>query len=345
MDMTTVPQNLVKRTMGQKENKAEHILEVKNLSVDFKVYGKTSHVLNGVSFTVKKGQRVGLVGESGCGKTTTLKAILRVLPSNAIVRSGEILFEGYDVLKMDATKLEEMRRTGAGMVFQDPSSALNPVFTIEQQMMTALKYAYNEKVPMSELRKKAIAALENVMLPDPKRILESYPFQLSGGMKQRVCIAMALAANRKLLLADEPGTSLDVTIQDQILRLINNLALESTLSVIMVSHSLGVIRESTSFVNIMYGGSVVESGDTKEVFRNTRHPYTKLLMECLPKLTGEGVAEGIPGRIPDYFNPPSGCRFSPRCPYAKEICHQQKPTLEEISPGHHVACYCASEVI
>lgn len=345
MDTTNAPQNVVERAAERQKNAAEHILEVKNLSVDFKVYGKISHVLNDVSFTVKKGQRVGLVGESGCGKTTTLKAILNVLPGNAIVRSGEILFEGENVLKMNAGKLQQMRRTGAGMVFQDPSSALNPVFTIEQQIMTALKYAYNEKVPRAELREKAIAALENVVLPDPERILDSYPFQLSGGMKQRVCIAMTLAAGRKLLLADEPGTSLDVTIQDQILRLINNLVAESTLSVIMVSHSLGVIRESTSFVNIMYGGSVVESGDTKEVFRNTCHPYTKLLMECLPKLTGEGVAEGVPGRIPDYLNPPAGCRFSPRCPYAKEICHRKKPKMEEISTRHSVACYCTNEVI
>ncbi len=322
-----------------------NVLEVKNLSIDFKVYGKISHVLNDVNFTVKKGQRVGIVGESGCGKTTTLKAILNVLPVNSVIKSGEIFFEGQDVLKMSADKLMQMRRTGAGMVFQDPSSALNPVFTIEQQIMTALKYAYNEKASTVVLRKKAIEALNNVVLPDPERILDSYPFQLSGGMKQRVCIAMTLAASRKLLLADEPGTALDVTIQDQILRLINNLVAESTLSVIMVSHSLGVIRESTSFVNIMYGGTIVESGDTKEVFRNTRHPYTKLLFECLPKLTGEGIAEGVPGRIPDYINPPAGCRFSPRCPYAKEICHQKKPNMEEVSLGHRVACYCANEVI
>lgn len=334
-----------KLTTAQDKNLSEYILEVKNLTVDFKVFGKVSHVLNDVSFAVKKGQRVGIVGESGCGKTTTLKSILNVLPNNAIIRSGEIIFEGEDVLKMNPNKLSKMRRTGAGMVFQDPSSALNPVFTIEEQIMTALKYAYNESVSKAQLRAKAIEALKNVVLADPERILDSYPFQLSGGMKQRVCIAMTLAANRQLLLADEPGTALDVTIQDQILHLINNLVAESTLSVIMVSHSLGVIRESTGFVNIMYGGTIVESGDTKEVFRNTCHPYTKLLLECLPKLTGEGVAEGVPGRIPDYVNPPIGCRFSPRCPYVKDICHKEKPIMKEVSSGHSVACFCANEVI
>lgn len=323
---------------------ADYILQVKNLSVDFVVYGKRSKVLDNISFTLRKGQRVGIVGESGCGKTTTLKSILNILPGNAVIRSGEILFEGEDILAMTRPATEQVRRTGIGMVFQDPSSALNPVFTIENQMLAALKYAYNAKLPRAQLREKAMQALESVVLPDPERILASYPFQLSGGMRQRVCIAMTLAAGRKLLMADEPGTALDVTIQDQILRLINNLVAEKDLSVIMVSHSLGVIRESTSFVNIMYGGAIMESGDTREVFRNTRHPYTKLLMECLPKLTGEGVAEGVPGRIPDYVNPPAGCRFSPRCPYAKDICHTEKPPFAEVAPGHNVACFCTSEV-
>lgn len=323
---------------------ADYILQVKNLSVDFKVYGKVSKVLDNVSFSIQKGQRVGIVGESGCGKTTTLKSILNILPGNAVIRGGEVLFEGRDVLKMTRPATEQVRRTGIGMVFQDPASALNPVFTIEKQMLAALQYAYNEKLTKPELRKKALEALSNVVLPDPDRILASYPFQLSGGMKQRVCIAMTLAAGRKLLMADEPGTALDVTIQDQILRLINSLVAEKDLSVIMVSHSLGVIRESTGTVNIMYGGTIVESGETREVFRNTRHPYTRLLMACLPKLTGEGVAEGVPGRIPDYVNPPAGCRFSPRCPYVKDICHTRKPPFEELAPGHRVACFCANEV-
>ena len=230
------------------------------------------------------------------------------------------------------------------MIFQDPSSALNPVFTIGDQFLTALRYTYDTKVNKKVLWQQALDALTSVSLPDPERIMENYPFQLSGGMRQRVCIAMTIAAGRQILLADEPGTALDVTIQDQILRLINRLVEEKGLSVVMVSHSLGVIRESTSYVNIMYAGTIVESGVTETVFHHPKHPYTKALMACIPKLTGEGIAEGIPGRIPDYLNPPSGCRFCPRCPLAKDVCRQQKPPKTEVDPGHWVRCFCAGEV-
>lgn len=321
-----------------------NFLDIRNLSISFSVYGKITKVIDQISFSVGKGQRVGLVGESGCGKTTTLRAILNVLPSNAIVESGEILFNGADVFKMSVKELEQFRRKGAGMIFQDPSSALNPVFTIGDQLTTALKYAGYEKMNKAAVYQQAKQALRDVYLADPERIMDSYPFQLSGGMKQRVCIAMTLAAGRHLLLADEPGTSLDVTIQDQILRLINKLVLDKHLSVIMVSHSLGVIREVTGFVNIMYAGTIVESGDTDMVFRQPKHPYTVSLMNCVPKLTGAGIAEGVPGRIPDYANPPLGCRFSPRCPYAKEICHKERPPKVEAGPNHLVACYFANEV-
>ncbi|ATW25344.1 ABC transporter ATP-binding protein [Candidatus Formimonas warabiya] len=321
------------------------ILDIRNLSISFRVYGKITKVIDQISFSVAKGQRVGLVGESGCGKTTTLRAILNVLPSNAIVASGEVFFNGRDVFKMPAAELEQFRRKGAGMIFQDPSSALNPVFTIGDQLKTALKYAGQGKMDKGALYQQVKQALGDVYLADPERIMDSYPFQLSGGMKQRVCIAVTLAAGRELLLADEPGTSLDVTIQDQILRLINQLVLDRHLSVIMVSHSLGVIREVTSFVNIMYAGTIVESGDTGMVFRQPKHPYTVALMNCVPKLTGEGIAEGVPGRIPDYAHPPLGCRFSPRCPYAQEICHQERPPRSEVGPNHWVSCYFANEVM
>ncbi len=321
------------------------ILEVRDLSVSFDVYGRISHVLDGITFKVKKGERVGLVGESGCGKTTTLRAILNVLPKNAIVKSGDIIFEGKNVFTMNPSRLSTMRRTGAGMVFQDPSSALNPVFNIENQFVTALKFAKPKNTSYKVLYRTAVEALNNVMLPDPERIMKSFPYQLSGGMKQRVCIAMTIAAGRQLLMADEPGTSLDVTIQDQILRLINKLVIEEHLSVIMVSHSLGVIRESTSYVNIMYAGTVVESGTSNDVFNYPKHPYTFALMACVPKLTGEGIAAGIPGRVPDYMMPPKGCRFSPRCPKAQDICRSEKPPHLETSPNHYVSCYFANEVI
>ena len=177
------------------------------------------------------------------------------------------------------------------------------------------------------------------MLPDPDRIMKSYPYQLSGGMTQRVCIAITIATGKNLMLADEPGTSLDVTIQDQILRLINQLVTEKAMSVIMVSHSLGVIRASTSYVNIMYAGTIVESGDTGDVFANPLHPYTVALMTCVPKLSGEALSSGIPGRVPDYSQPPLGCRFSPRCRHTKPVCEEKKPPRAEISARHFVNCY------
>jgi len=322
--------------------KTDNILDIKDLSVSFKTYGVVTKVLKDISLTVPKGGRIGLVGESGCGKTTTLKAVLKILPSNAIVEKGEVLFDGKNVFKMPEPELQLFRQLGAGMIFQDPSSALNPVFSIKTQFLTALKYAKPELSDNDRLDL-AKQALTDVSLADPDRILASFPYQLSGGMRQRVCIAMTISAGRHLLLADEPGTSLDVTIQDQILRLINKLVDEKNLSVIMVSHSLGVVREVTNFVNIMYAGTIVESGTTNEVFKNPKHPYTMALMACLPKLTGAGIAEGIPGRIPDYADPPPGCRFAPRCPHVMEICNTQRPAHKDCGDSHFTSCYWADQ--
>ena len=314
------------------------------MSVSYTVANVKTHILEDVSFAVSKGKSVGIVGESGCGKTTTMRAILNVLPSNGNVEKGEILYCGEDVLKMANAKLQEYRQKGAGMIFQDPSSALNPVISIKNQFLEALKYAHKDKkLTKAQLLEKAGKSLEAVSLADPERILNSYPFQLSGGMRQRVCIAMTLAAERQLLLADEPGTALDVTIQDQILRLIKQLVDSGELSVIMVTHSLGVIRQVTTEVNIMYAGTMVEGGDTKKVFEHPIHPYTEALMNCLPKLTGNGIAEGIPGRIPDYSTPPKGCRFAPRCPYALKKCQNERPVRHEVDGDHWVACFQAEE--
>ena len=325
------------------EEKAK-VLEVKDLSVSYTVANVKTHILEDVSFAVSKGKSVGIVGESGCGKTTTMRAILNVLPSNGNVEKGEILYCGEDVLKMSNAKLQEYRQKGAGMIFQDPSSALNPVISIKNPFLEALQYAHKDKkLTKAQLLEKAGKSLEAVSLADPERILNSYPFQLSGGMRQRVCIAMTLAAERQLLLADEPGTALDVTIQDQILRLIKQLVDSGELSVIMVTHSLGVIRQVTTEVNIMYAGTMVEGGDTKKVFEHPIHPYTEALMNCLPKLTGNGIAEGIPGRIPDYSNPPKGCRFAPRCPYALKKCQNERPVRHEVDGDHWVACFQAEE--
>ena len=322
----------------------DNILEVKDLSVSFTGANGKTHVLNKVNLSVPRGESVGLVGESGCGKTTTMRSILNLLASNGTIENGEIFYNGKDILKMSKKELLEYRQTGVSMIFQDPSAALNPVFTIEQQFVGELKYALRDrKYKKSELVEIAKKSLESVSLADPERILASYPFQLSGGMRQRVCIAMALSANSSVLLADEPGTALDVTIQDQILKLIKKLIEEQNLSVIFVSHSLGVIKQVTTSVNVMYAGNILEKGPTGTVFENPLHPYTKALMKCLPKLTGEGIAEGIPGRIPDYANPPKGCRFAPRCPYCMEKCLEEMPPMAEIEEGHEVACFCVQE--
>jgi peptide/nickel transport system ATP-binding protein len=318
---------------------ADVILSIKDLSLQYNVYGGSLKVLDSVNLDLWRSGSVGLVGESGCGKTTTLKSLLKILPPAAEITSGSAYYNGEDIFKMNHKKLQEFRRKGAGMIFQDPTAALNPVFTIGDQLISALKYTYSGKVSKKELKSVAIEALSSVSLPDPDRILNNYPFQLSGGMRQRVCIAMALAAGKKVLLADEPGTSLDVTIQDQILRLIKQLVEDKGLSVVMVSHSLGVIREVTSYVYVMYAGTIVEKGITGEVFNRPLHPYTIALLSCIPKLTGKGIAKGIPGRIPDYLNPPAGCRFSPRCNHAIDRCRSERPNLIGQGDGHSVACF------
>ncbi|HQK53188.1 MAG TPA: ABC transporter ATP-binding protein [Sedimentibacter sp.] len=315
------------------------ILTVKDLKVSFLVYGGLSKVINGINLRIPAGGRVGLVGESGCGKTTTLKSILKILPNVAVQEGGHIEYKGKKLDDMNSKEFEMFRRKGAGMIFQDPSSALNPVFTIGDQLINGLKNSSDERLSKKELNEKAINALNEVALPDPERIMASYPFQLSGGMRQRVCIASTLAANKEILLADEPGTALDVTIQAQILKLIDSLVDKRNLSLVMVSHSIGVIREITDYVYIMYAGMIAEEGPTNLVLRNPTHPYTVALMECIPKLTGTGISNGIEGRTPDYVNPPKGCRFSPRCKFAFEKCKKHNPELVETEQGHFVACF------
>lgn len=318
------------------------LLEIKDLRVNYKVYGGLLRVLDGVNFVVHSGEKVGLVGESGCGKTTTMKAILRILPMPpAQVAGGEIFFNGSDILRMSQNQLYRVRGNGISMIFQDPTAALNPVFTIGQQLDAVIKYsALNGQKPgQSQIREAAITALREVSLADPERLLDSYPVQLSGGMRQRVCIAMALATRPELLIADEPGTSLDVTIQAQVLSLLHNLVVEKNTSVILITHTLGVVREVTDRVYVMYAGNMVESAPTSSLFARPLHPYTRGLMASVPRLSGGGVSDGIPGRIPDYSDPPAGCRFNPRCPQVMDICRRQKPPMYTAGREHQVACF------
>ncbi len=318
------------------------LLEINNLHVQFKVYGGVLKVLDGVQFKVYPGEKVGLVGETGCGKTTTMKALLRILPMPpARIPQGQILFKGEDVLKMRSHQLGKLRGRGVSMIFQDPTAALNPVFTIGQQIGPVIQHALEsgQKLSGAELRQLSAKPLREVGLADPERLLNAYPTQLSGGMRQRVCIGMALSTNPELLIADEPGTSLDVTIQDQVLRLLHDLVEQKGTSVILITHTLGIVRQLTDRVYVMYAGTMVEVAPTRRLFARPLHPYTQGLMAAVPKLSGGGVAGGIPGRLPQYLDPPQGCRFHPRCPHVMDICRREKPPYFTTEGDHEVACF------
>jgi peptide/nickel transport system ATP-binding protein len=323
---------------------AKLLLEIKDLYVRFKVFEGELKVLNGVNLVIGEGEKVGLVGETGCGKTTTIKSILRVLPTPpARITGGEIFYRGRDILKLKKREIPKIRRGEISAIFQDPLTSLNPVFTVGYQLEDIIKHSLKqqgiEDVSKRELRSRAASLLKETGMPDSERILKSYPIQLSGGMRQRVCISEALRVTVKLLLADEPTTNLDVTIQDQILRRLDELVEKRGTSILFITHSLGVVRNLTHRVYIMYAGNIVETARTRELFANPLHPYTKGLLKTVPKLTGEGVSEGIRGRIPNYLNPPAGCRFHPRCDYKMKICVREKPPSYDEGDYHKVACY------
>ena len=313
----------------------EKLLDIQDLSVWYKTYRGFAEVVDHINLYVGKGEKIGLVGESGCGKTTTMKMVMRTLDERGIKvgEGSKLLFGGEDILAMDAKALLDLRRRKISMISQSPMAALNPVFTIGQQMMDVLKYSgqfdKHDKKGMLDAARKAI---DSVMIPDPDRILNSYPHQLSGGMRQRICIATSLLTPRQLLIADEPGTALDVTVQGQIHKLLRRLVEEEKRSLIMITHSLGVVRELVDRIYVMYAGNIVENCDTAELFKNPLHPYTQGLLACVPRLTGGGISAGIYGYIPSYVNPPKGCRFFNRCPHCtewkcQEMCSRETPKI------------------
>ena len=324
------------------ENKltTEKVVDVKDLHISFRTFKGYPHVLNGVNVHVNKKERISIVGETGCGKTTTVNAIAQILARQARIDKGEIYFKGKDVLTMPQKELKRLRAENVSIIFQDPIASLNPVFTIGQQLKEVIRYSGIEGAGDKKVQEeKAISALKETSLPDPERIMDSYPFQLSGGMRQRICIAMSLATPRDLVMADEPTTNLDVTIQDQVHKTLRQRVEEKESALILITHSLGVAREMADRIYVMYAGNMVETASSKEIFKECLHPYTKGLMSCIPKLAGGGIAEGIPGHIPNYLDPPKGCRFAPRCPYASSRCNEAQPPMFEAAPEHYVACY------
>ena len=317
-------------------------LEIQNLTVSFSTTKGKLIAVNGISFHLNPGETLALVGESGCGKTVSALSILRLLPEPpAEILSGKIIFDGQDLLSLRAKVLQDLRGHSISMIFQDPMTSLNPVLTVGEQIAeTLLRHtAMNRR----EALQKSADLLSRVELPSPKEKLQYYPHQLSGGMRQRVMIAMALACAPRVLIADEPTTALDVLIQAQILELLENLKKETGMSILIITHDLGVVAEIAQRVLVMYAGEIVESGPAKALLKSPFHPYTKGLIASIPKLGTKkrpgARLEGIPGNIPSLDQRPSGCPFHPRCSWAMEICKTQNPQLRMIEAQRQVSCH------
>jgi oligopeptide transport system ATP-binding protein len=318
----------------------EALLEVKNLKVQFHTLEGIVLAVNGVSFVVEKGKTLGIVGESGCGKSVTVLSVMRLIPEPpGKISSGEVLFEGNDLLKLDKIAIQEIRGQKIAMIFQDPMTSLNPVLKIGKQISEAI--IVHQNVSQEEAFKQTVNLLELVGIPQAEARYNDYPHQFSGGMRQRVMIAMGLSCNPDLLIADEPTTALDVTIQAQIVELTKNLQSKFGMSVIWITHDLGVVAEIADRVIVMYAGFIVEEADVFKIFENPVHPYTLSLLKSLPRVDSrryERLAI-IPGSPPDCINMPTGCPFMPRCGHAIEICGVENPQLLTIEGDHKAACW------
>jgi peptide/nickel transport system ATP-binding protein len=314
------------------------LLEVKSLCTSFLTDAGEVRAVDHVSFAVEPGKLMGLVGESGSGKTATVLSIMRLLPETARITDGEIRFDGQDLLTLPEPEMRAIRGARIAMIFQEPMTSLNPVFTIGSQVGEAVRL--HQRTNRRETHDRVIEALRLVGLADPERRINDYPHQLSGGMRQRVMIAMALSCNPRLLIADEPTTALDVTIQAQILDLIRELQERFGLAVILVTHDLGIVNEYADAVTILYAARVMEQTSVSELFRNPLNPYTKGLLGSIPGIDGtpRRRLQAIPGTIPSALKPPAGCRFHPRCPIAVAQCSAADPPLQEKTPDHYVAC-------
>ena len=315
------------------------ILEVENLRTSFATDAGSVQSVRGITFHVGKGESLGIVGESGCGKSVTMLSIMGLLEDNASRQADALLFDGEDLLKKSPREMRKIQGNRIGMIFQDPMTSLNPLFTVGEQIRGPLMR--HQKLSRKEAEKKALVMLEAVGLPSPERRLKQYPHELSGGMRQRVMIAIALACEPKLLIADEPTTALDVTIQAQILELMMELKEKLGMAIIMITHDLGVVASMCDRIAVMYAGKVVEYGTTEDIFYNPSHEYTKGLLRSIPKLNEKEHSRLVPieGSPVDMLNPPAGCPFAPRCDSCMKICLRQMPEYTDISDVHYSACW------
>lgn len=317
------------------------LLEIKDLHTYFKTKRGIVKAVNGVSYSVEAGKTLGLVGESGCGKSVSAMSILRLLDGNGYIDSGEILFNGQDLTKISINDMYKIRGNEISVIFQEPMTSLNPVFTIERQISET--FMVHQNMTKKQAAKEAVKMLADVQIPNPEDVVKQYPHQLSGGMRQRVMIAMALACRPSLLIADEPTTALDVTIQAQILKLMNDLKKEKGTSILFITHDLGVINQMADEVAVMYSGQIVEKAPVRTIFTASdySHPYTEGLMMSIPRLdtkSGERL-DAIPGSVPHPLDLPKGCKFAPRCKYATERCKNEEPDLVHVTENQQVRCF------
>ncbi len=319
------------------------LLQVKDLKTYFFTASGTAKAVDGVTFSLDSGKTLGIVGESGSGKSVTSNSIMRLLPKNGKIVGGEILFEDKDLAKVKMSEMLEIRGKDISMIFQDPMTSLDPVFTIGNQIMEVINA--HQKLSKKEAREKAIQVLQMVGISDPEQRLKAYPHEFSGGMRQRVIIGMAIACQPKLIIADEPTTALDVTVQAQVLDLLKNLQKETGTAIILVTHNLGVVWRMCDTVMVMYAGKTVEYAEVKDLYANARHPYTWGLLKSMPKVTDDPNVPlaSIPGTPPDLKLTGGSCNFHNRCKYCQEICMKESPEMKEVAPNHFVACHFSKE--
>ncbi|MEW9122833.1 MAG: ABC transporter ATP-binding protein [Thermotaleaceae bacterium] len=323
--------------------KSEKLLEVKNLKTSFFTHVGEVKAIGGVSFSLDKGEALGIVGESGSGKSVTSLSIMRLLQYPGKIVEGEVFFKGEDLVKKRDKEMQRIRGNEIAMIFQDPMTSLNPVYTIGDQIMEAIRR--HQGLSKAEAKKKAVEMLRLVGIPSPEKRVDNYPHEFSGGMRQRAMIAIALSCEPSLLIADEPTTALDVTIQAQILELMKDLKTKINTSIILITHDLGVVADVCSRIVVMYGGLIMEEGKTEDIFYNPKHPYTMGLLKSIPRLDLGAKQRLVPieGSPPDLLNPPKGCPFAARCPYAMGICIEERPDYTFVDESHRAACWLLHE--